>query len=151
MVKSSLLMLCQKLLRVLSRLIFSKIEVSREERISRFVCNEDDISKTNRVKPSLFSPPKDREMSVYRTSTLAEEVIWFIADEFVSKFRKDGKKVIARGDMQASVYFENHLKVIEKRRPHKNHAVVIEWPEDRAKLQMVKVELSNAAQLFRKP
>lgn len=122
--------------------------VDPKERATRFIFESNKIKKkTHRVSPQAFGPPKNKELSIYRTTNCKENEIWTISDEFVTPLRRDKKKAKGRGDIIVENILKAKLKIVPYPYPHPRHANVIEWPNEEAHCLMVQTELANTAEL----
>jgi len=82
-------------------------------------------------------------MSVYRTDTVDEGEIWEIGRKYVAE--PQGKTIRARGDLLAEVILHVGLEVVPDPKPHKLHANIVGWPNEKNEQRMIAVELANAA------
>ena len=140
------------------RLIFPKPEpsavVGRDERLSRYVFFSRHLKlKQGSVSPEVFTPPKNRKFSIYRTDNCSEQNIWELADRYVTPHRPDHRVSKGRADMKAEVAFAQHLKVVPYPRPHPRHANIVGWPDEPGHaLELLKAtELANRATLIPRP
>ena len=125
--------------------------VSSVERVSRFVFYQRHI-KTGEISAAAFMPGgPTQDTSVYRTSGCSEKRVWLLGDLFVERLRKDGRAFIARGDVIAKAVFDQHLKIASVPRPHPRHAVVCNWPEDKAHQKIKAEALALEATLLLRP
>ncbi|MES9970329.1 MAG: hypothetical protein ABW092_09865 [Candidatus Thiodiazotropha sp.] len=124
-------------------------DISPDENITRYIFNKKKgYSEVNRrVKYGAYLPAPDGNASVYRTSKISEKEIWDIGHKYVEKKRKDKKKIKARADIKAADIYEQSLSIIPDTTPHKLHANITNWPEEKDKRLMKAVELANSSQL----
>jgi hypothetical protein len=128
---------------------FKAESVSEDERISRFINERKKLTpSTGRARYNAFMPPRNAQMSVYRTILLSDEEVWQIGNAFVATA---DKPVIARADLSASVYFSNALTFDPDGIPHPRHANVVGWPGDETLQRLLAVQLAEAALLLYKP
>jgi hypothetical protein len=119
--------------------------VAPEEQITRFLLDKSKFVVTKgRVKFNAFTPPKNQRLSVYRTDELAIGAVWEIGDNYVTP--PSGKRVLARADLTADLYFVQALRIEPETATHERHANVVNWPPETEWLK-VATELANAAEL----
>jgi hypothetical protein len=146
-----------RLLRTLFRIIFSKFErvpdrVDPAEDISRFIFSKDHFNIEKRtVKVAAFMPKEGGVICVYRTTACTEEKIWWPGEWCVARDRKDGRSILARGDLKGSDFLEQALEVRKHPRPHPRHADIIGWPNDKPTRKMKATALANLAEPHLKP
>ena len=115
--------------------------IDSNERISRFILNRNEFRPSNQtVKAKAFIPPKNKRLSVYRTSTLSEGEIWSIGDEFVAEPR--GKTLYGRADLLAKDVYALQQKVEPETSIHPLHADIIPWPDGRADILLLATQLA---------
>lgn len=111
--------------------------VSSGERISRFIFYQRHI-KGGEIRAAAFLPSRTSEdTSVYRTDGCSEKKVWLLGNLFVERLRRDGRTVLARGDVISGTVFGQDLKIISTPRPHPRHAVICNWPDDKPQ-QLIK-------------
>ena len=104
--------------------------IDPNERPSRFVVNSNEFRPSNKTaKPKAFMPPKNKRLSVYRISTLSEDEIWSIGEEFVAEPR--GQTLYGRADLLAQDVYDLKQKVEPETSRHCLHADIIPWPDGR--------------------
>ena len=104
--------------------------IDPNERLSRFLVNSKQFGSLNKtVKPKAFIPPKNKPLSVFRTSTLSENEIWLIGETVVAKPR--GKTLYGRADFWAQDVYDLKQKVEPETSRHCLHADIIPWPDGR--------------------
>jgi hypothetical protein len=118
-----------------------KITVVRQERLSRFIFDIDQIK--NKVSQSLFRPAANLTFSTYRTTKLEDNQIWYIGETYTGT--PQGKPVAGRIDLLAMDYETEGLRFDPNGVPHRRHVNVMGWntnkPDDHAK----RVELARKA------
>ncbi len=121
--------------------------VQENERITRYILNRNGSHSVTKgiVKPRAFLPPPNNQESVYRTSGVVEQEIWDIGDTYVAK--PQGKTIYARGDVSAKDVFGVDLQIQPDTRPHRLHANIVGWPEEKEEKMKLATELANAATL----
>jgi hypothetical protein len=127
---------------------------SGNELISRIINDTDHIFKaTGGVKPAAFTPHKTRnDISTYRTSNCEDEKIWWIAETFIDKKRKDNKISIGRAEFQLSVVTSLNIHINPDGKPHLRHTNLEQFaPRGSSELQLQKLELANASTFHKKP
>lgn len=127
----------------------SSRQVDSNERITRYIFQKKGrySSQKMTVKYSAYMPANDGKSSVYRTQKLSAIEIWEIGVEFVEKRRRDGKKILARADIQASEIFKQKLQIIPEENPHKLHANLTEWPIEKSKRMSIALKLAQDSEL----
>lgn len=110
--------------------------VSPGERISRFLIQPKWFNpRTELVSPQAFKPATPRppsttfRTSVYRIDSCASEEIWSLGEEYVTRKRTDGKRVLARADIHAQAILDEDLRFEPNPIPHPRHADIVQWPE----------------------
>ena len=104
--------------------------IDPNERLSRFVLSRKQFRFSNQtVKVGAFIPPKNKPLSVYRTSKLSEDEIWSIGEEFVAEPR--GQTLYGRADLLAQDVYDLKQKVEPETSRHCLHADIIPWPDGR--------------------
>ena len=92
--------------------------------------NSNEFRPSNKtVKPKAFMPPKNKRLSVYRISTLSEDEIWSIGEEFVAEPR--GQTLYGQADLLAQDVYDLKQKVEPETSRHCLHADIIPWPDGR--------------------
>ena len=114
--------------------------IKPNERLSRFVVSSNDFRPSNQtVKFTAFKPPKNKRLSVFRTSTLSEEYIWLIGEE-VAKQR--GRTLYGRADFLAQDVYDLKYKVEPETSTHPLHADIIPLPDKRDDMSLLADELA---------
>ena len=151
----------KKLLRVLKEFFYRKEkakDIPDGERITRYILSKGQFAKTTgRVKYSAFIPMLNQkasrfEISVYRTTDVADVDIWEIGQKHVAN--PQSKKLYARGDLQAADIFHQNLQIepdLSSNRPHDLHANIIGWPREKDEQKMIAIELAKEATLESNP
>lgn len=124
-------------------------QVDPNERITRYIFQKKGrySSQNMTVKYNAYMPASDGNSSVYRTQKLSAIEIWEIGVEFVEKRRRDGKKILARADLQASEIFKHKLQIIPEENPHKLHANLTEWPIEKSERVLIALTLAQGSEL----
>ena len=123
--------------------------VSRGERISRFILSDKHMPR-GRVSAAAFMPStKTKDTSVYRTRNCKEKRIWLLGEVFVAPIRK--LDVLARADLQSNLAFDEGLSIVADPSPHPRHAVVTKWPEDKAQTKIKAMALARGSSLVLHP
>jgi hypothetical protein len=128
--------------------------VSSEEETSRFINHRRDFTaSTGRVKHTVFMPmfnddTKRFETSVYRTDSLAPEIVWEIAKKYVSI---EKKIPYARAVVKVKDYQVVDLNVQSTPHPHRLHADVINWPAETQKQILICKKIRNSVFLKEYP
>ena len=65
--------------------------------------------------------------------------------------RKDKREILARGDFRSDLAFDEGLSIVSDPTPHPRHAIVTQWPEDKALMRMKAMTLAQGSTLFLHP
>jgi len=102
--------------------------------------------KNGRARYTAFIPSKKtRNISVYRIGNCKEKRIWRLGDVFVAPIRK--LDVLARADFQSNLAFDEGLSIVADPSPHPRHAIVTNWPEDKAQITAVQINRNRGAEV----
>lgn len=131
--------------------IFLKLDrvptaISSDERISRFIFSQRHI-KSGGISAAAFLPGKTQDTSVYRTNRCSEKKVWLLGNLFVELLRKDGRTIIARGDVTSKTVWDQDLKIVSTPHPHPRHAVVCNWPDDKSRQKIKAMTIALEASL----
>ena len=106
--------------------------------------------KNGRARYTSFIPSKKtRNISVYRIENCNERRIWLLGDVFVAPIRK--LDVLARADLQSDLAFDEGLSIVADPSPHPRHAVVTNWPADKAQIKIKAMALAQGSTLALHP
>ena len=115
--------------------------IDSSERLSRFVMSRNEFRPSDQtVKAKAFIPPRNKRLSVYRTSTLSEDEIWSIGNELVAEPR--GKTLYGQADLLAQDVYALQQKVEPETSVHPLHADIIPWPDGRADILFLATQLA---------
>ncbi len=115
--------------------------IDSNERISRFILSRNEFRPSDQtVKAKAFVPPKNKRLSVYRTSTLTEDEVWSIGNEFVAEPR--GKTLYGRANLLAKDVYALQQKVEPETSIHPLHADIIPWPDGRDDILFLATQLA---------
>ena len=136
------------------------MNVSPDEKITRFIFSRGDFSQQNRtVKFKAFMPPRNSEiralynkdLSVYRISALSDsdeefsdDKVWEIGREYV---QTAGRTLKARANLSVDNVYQNNLEVVSAPYPHKRHANITPFPADRTACQRIATKLALTSEL----
>ena len=124
--------------------------IDSSERLSRFVMSRNEFRSSDRtVKAKAFVPPKNKRLSVYRTSTLNEDEIWSIGNELVAKPR--GKTLYGRADLVAQDVYALQQEVEPETSVHPLHADITPWPDGRAEVLFLATQLAVRSKFIATP
>jgi hypothetical protein len=132
--------------------IFLKLDrvpavVSSDERISRFIFYQRHI-KGGEISAAAFLPSRTtQDTSVYRTNRCSEKKVWLLGNLFVEGLRRDGRTIVARGDVISKAVFDQNLKIVSTTHPHPRHAVICNWPGDKFRQRIKAMALAQKARL----
>lgn len=122
-------------------------QLSPSEDLAKFIFNKSQFSAlNNRVKYSVYIPPPNKRLSVFRISGIPETEVWKIGKD-VGDERK--LPLLARADIKVSVVTEADLKIETDDIPRR-HANIIGWPEDASKVKLKAMMLADKAHLHLK-
>ena len=121
-----------------------QLAFEHNEPLNRFVVSKSHISSaTGSVKPAAFQPDKNNELSVYRTKNSSIKFIWLLADKYITRRRRDNKKVIARAEFSISLLQKHPMLILNPDGiPYKRHLNIENWPSD-SSWKIIGVELAN--------
>ncbi len=115
--------------------------ISPNERLSHFIMRKNEVRPSDqRVKFRAFMPPKSKRLSVYLTSTLSEDEIWSIGNQFVA--RPQGERLYGRADILARDVYALDQRVEPETSIHHLHADIVPWPDKREDMQFLATELA---------
>ena len=109
--------------------------ISNTERLSRFIFDQGAFTaSTGLIKFRQFLPPQKgnhtEEVSVMRTETLAEDMVWTLGQETAAE--TSGRRVRARGDFVAPAVKDSRAGAwqldVQPSVPPPRHAIVVGWP-----------------------
>lgn len=116
--------------------------IDPNERLSRFIVHKNEFRPSDQtVKFKAFMPPKNKRLSVYRTSTLSEDNIWSIGSTLVANPR--GKTLYGRADLLARTVYDLKQKVEPETSLHCLHADVIAWSDNKVDIQFSATRLAQ--------
>jgi hypothetical protein len=118
--------------------------MSLSETLSRFILKKDWIRADNTVRWNAFSPGRNGETSVFRTSGISDREIWDIGNREVAAIQR--KLLLGRADITAFTVNKNGLEVMPQEPPER-HANIVGWPEEREAQKQIAMELAAEAQL----
>jgi len=96
------------------------------------------------VKPGSFLPPLDLKTSAFAIDGLAEDQVWWIADNIVAKESQKGT-IPARGDILTIAILEARLNIEPDTEIHPRHVNICGWPEEKEQRKAIDLELCAAA------
>ncbi len=120
--------------------------IDQSENISRFILSKNHFAASKkRIKYNAFLPYPHVELSVFRISGLPDNQIWEIGQKIVAQ--PQSKTVKGRADFLAAHVTENELSIIPATNPHKLHANIIGWPENKSEQKLIALKLKDKAEL----
>jgi len=127
--------------------------VAPDERTSHYIFDKKHFDEIKRsVKYAAFMPSKKTgDISVYRTANCGEWRVWALGEYFVARRRPDNVVLLARGDVAAQAFVQQSLSVVAKPKPHLRHAIVANWPSDKAGQRVKAIAVAQDALLFVSP
>lgn len=125
------------------------VSISISEELAKFIFNKSQFSSSNnRVKYSVFLPPPNRRLSVFRISGLSVQEVWEIG-ETVGLLRAIPLSPLARADIKASSVLDAELEIDADDIPPR-HANIVGWLEEDSAIKLKAIELAEKAQLHLK-
>lgn len=122
------------------------VQADPSEDLTKFIFNRSQFSPSNsRVKYSVFMPPSNRRLSVFRILGLSPNEMWAIG-ETVGSQRALPLSPLARADIKASSVTDAGLEINADDIPPR-HANIVGWPEDDSAIKLKAIELAEKAQL----
>lgn len=116
-------------------------------KLARFIFSQRQYSVQKlRVKPSAFLPPPDLQTSAFGIDELAEEAIWWIADNVVAK-GSQREPPPARADILSAAVRDAQLTVVPDTAIHRRHVNICGWPIAKEKQLAAAQDLCTAARL----
>lgn len=98
------------------------------------------------VRHNAYIPNRNGETSIYRIDNLSDQEITEIGIKYVGEVI--GKPLLGRSELLVSEVLDQSLKVISTPEPHKRHANIVDWPDDKAECKMLALELASKASLY---
>ena len=118
------------------------MSIDPNERLSHFIMQKNEFRPSNQtVKFKAFMPPKNKRLSVYRTSTLSEDDIWSIGIALVANPR--GKTLYGRADLLAQTVYDLKQKVEPETSNHCLHANITPWPDKKEDVLFLATQLAQ--------
>lgn len=115
--------------------------VETEEILARYIYSKNHYrSSDHTARHSVFMPPEDRRLSVFRISGLQENDVWSIGDNLRSQ------PSLGRADIKALSVLEIGLLIDADDIPPR-HANIIGWPEEASAIKLKAMELAEKASL----
>lgn len=115
--------------------------------LTKYIFNKSQFSSLNkRVKYSVFIPPANRRLSVFRIVNLSENEVWEIGNDVGTERELT---LLARADIKVSSVTETGLKIDADDRPPR-HANIVGWPDEDSAIKLKAMELAEKAQLHLK-
>ncbi|MDO9289223.1 MAG: hypothetical protein Q7T83_10570 [Thermodesulfovibrionales bacterium] len=122
-------------------------QLSPSEDLAKFIFNRSQFSALNeRVKYSVYIPPPNKRLSVFRIAGVPETEVWQIGKDVGNE---RSLPLLARADIKVSVVTETGLRIELDDIPPR-HANIIGWPEDASKVKLKAMMLADKAQLHLK-
>lgn len=125
-------------------------EISTSEVFARYILQKSHVRADRSVKPNVFMPPPNLELSVTRHLSASDDELWLIGGN-VAKVR--ALTLYGRGDVDAKVLSGQSLSM----RPdpiipsNPNHAIVYDWPEDKPTQKNIAQEIAAMTRYVPQP
>lgn len=123
--------------------------INSDEPLARYILSSNSYSRTKDiVKPTLFMPPSNRELSVYRIQELNEGEIVRLGKENVCRPSKEGQQRNLHGfaRFNAKTVLETDLDFLVDNEPER-HANIIGWPSEKSAQKSIAQVLASKATL----
>lgn len=121
--------------------------INPSDDLTKYIFNKSQFSSSNkRVKYSVFIPPSNRLLSVFRIVGLSEAEVWEIGNA-VSTER--GLTLLARADIKVSSVTKTDLEIDADDIPPR-HTNIVGWPAEDSEIKLRAMELAEKAQLHLK-
>jgi hypothetical protein len=119
-------------------------ELSASEQLSRFVFSREHLKPKGKLALTIFSPPKDKQISVYRIGDCTEWWAWRLGYWFVARKRTAEPRIL-RGWASVNVasFKRLGLTLDADRDPHVRHVNTFTWRADEEWVKLVQLELAN--------
>jgi hypothetical protein len=115
------------------------------EDVSRFLTERSHYSPAkNCVRPTAFYPPKNGRLSAYHITTLSNDEIWRIGNEFVAPYRGP---ILGRADFSSLVVYQAELAIDMTGVPHPRHLDIFGWAGEKARARLQALKLANESAL----
>ncbi len=117
------------------------------EDLTKFIFNKSQFSSSNkRVKYSVFIPPSNRRLSVFRVVGLSETAVWEIGNDVGTERELT---LLARADIKVSSVTKIGLEIDADDIPPR-HANIVGWPAEDSEIKLRAMELAEKAKLYLK-
>lgn len=121
--------------------------INPAEDLTKYIFNKSQFSSSNkRVKYSVFIPPSNRRLSVFRVVGLSENEVWEIGNAVGTERELT---LLARADFKVSSVTKIGLEIDVDDIPPR-HANIVGWPEEDSAIKLKALELAERAQLHLK-
>ncbi len=128
--------------------------VDSTETLARFILFSNHIrAKDNSIKPDAFLPHPYKELSVMRHRDATTDEIWQVGRAIACMRRR---VLHGCGDIAANESLKKGLSLHadpilnrEEQPDNPNHALVSDWPEDKAEQRLLALEIASLARLKR--
>lgn len=119
-------------------------DVLDDELLARYVVSKSHVRGNNTLRPDAFFPHPHRDLSVTRKRDATEDELWLVG---LSVALQRNKTLLGRGDVVASVYINEKLRVVKKPIIPKNpnHADVSDWPSKKPAQKLIAQRISAEA------
>ena len=119
------------------------------EEVTRFITQKSYYRPSNgTVKHNAFMPPRNNQLSVYRTTGLQQPEVWFIGEQFVAPQLQC--EILGKAVINSLVVYREGLAIHDHPSPHERHANVVGWDSVGTEVRLIAIKLADAAQLVLK-
>jgi hypothetical protein len=124
--------------------------VARSESLARYVLTARHVRSSNgSIKQDAFIPSPHVELSVTRHFLASAEEIWAVGED-VAKSRD--LPLVGRADIEVDACLNQNLTVAADPLPgNPNHALINEWPAEKAKQKLIAIEIAATARYLPAP
>ncbi len=121
--------------------------INPSDDLTKYIFNKSQFSSSNkRVKYSVFIPPSNRRLSVFRIVGLSENQVWEIGNAIGTERELT---LLARADIRVSSVTKTGLEIDADDIPPR-HANIVGWPAEDSEIKLRAIELAEKAQLHLK-
>jgi hypothetical protein len=120
------------------------------EEITRYVTQKSYFRPSdNTVRHNAFMPPKNNQLSVYRTTNVEPSEVWAIGDQYVAVLLQ--QDLIAKAVLNSRIIYDCGLVIEDDPIPHERHANIVGWQTAPTETRLIAMKLAAAATLVRRP
>ncbi len=117
--------------------------VSRDETVSKYQLEKDDLRQDGTLRYKALLPGRDGKRSVFRICGLTELEIWDLGLEKVAMIRC--LPLLGRFDLKAALVYDQKLNILPDEDPRSRHADIVGWPAEKDKTRSIAQVLAAEA------